>query len=155
MTQTALFQTPEAPPPPPPWATVLPQWLQDQIPADTPRTGKTVNLQPCRKCGAITLHALDTATDYVTDTRADPALLTNDQEVQALLDGRTTHTLRLHLITEPELASRNRWAIQNQPSNTSAHPVVPDHRCNDPLGYPLPWETIYHRPKDTNGQPPF
>lgn len=154
MTQPALFTTPEPPPPPPPWTNALPPWLATTITPDQPRLGKTANLQPCKRCGAITLHALDTGLDYLTDTRVDPTLLTNDQELQALLTGRTTHTLRTGHTTDPEIAYRNRWTIRAHPANTSRHPIVPNHVCHQTIGYPIPWETIYTR-KEINHECPF
>ena len=154
MTQPALFHTPEPPPPPPPWTATLPAWLAATIPPDTPRLSKTANLQPCRRCGALTFHAFDAGHDYVTDTRVDPTLLTNDQELHALLTGRTTHTLRTSTTTNPEIAYRNRWVIQAHPANTNKHPVVPNHICHQPIGYPIPWETIYNH-KETTNECPF
>lgn len=154
MTQASLFHTPEPPPPPPAWTASLPDWLAATIPTEPQRLGKTANLTPCHRCGAITFHALDTGWDYLTDTRADPTLLTNDQELQALLTGRTTHTLRTSRHTDPEIAYRNRWTIRAHPANTNRHPVVPNHVCHQPIGYPIPWENIYLH-KETQNECPF
>lgn len=154
VTQAALFHTPQPTPPPPPWTAALPDWLAATIPPELPRLGKTANITPCPRCGTITLHALDTGHDYLTDTRADPTLLTNDLEVQALLTGRTTHTLRTGLTTHPEIAYRDTFTIRTHPANTSRHPVIPNHICHQPLGYPIPWETIYNH-KETTHECPF
>lgn len=149
MTQPALFNTPRPrKPAAASWLDQLPEWLHETAATHaTQPIGKTARILPCQRCGAITLHALDAAWDHVTDTRADPALLTTDLELQCILTSRTTHTLRPGH-SGIQISERTKWNLAARPANRSTQPIAPAHRCHQPIGYPIPWELLYTPPKE-------
>ena len=147
MTQPALFTPPPTATSLPPrwaWITLLPDWVADHVLQATNRTGYDPAADTCRRCHAIILRALDDTHDGATTLKADPTMLTPQQELDCLLAHRTTITLHgqpFGNLTRPRLRSRNQWHIQNHPAGQQG-PTLPAHRCRQPIGYPLPWEAI-------------
>lgn len=145
MTQTALFPKTEiqrqrtrknA------WLNQLPNWLADSIELTSPRLAETANLIPCPNCQVPVLQALDWDLDYKAQTTTDTTLLTTNQELQALINGRTTHELRIGWagIT---INGRNTWTLTARDANHNRHPIAPSHQCRHPLGIPIPWELLF------------
>lgn len=153
MSQPALFQT-TTQRTPDTWTANLPSWVTKAIHYQPRRLSATARLTPCPRCQTITLYALDTGYDECDTTRTDLTLLTTGDEIQALLAGRTTHELQAK-ITGITIRHRNHWRIASNPANTSHHPVAPNHRCGQRIGYPIPWNLLYTEPKGTNSEPPF
>ncbi|WP_018135429.1 hypothetical protein [Acaricomes phytoseiuli] len=137
-----------------PWAAGIPDWVIQATQAQPTRISATARLEPCPRCQQPTLHALDAGHDNCDTTRIDLTLLTNTDELQALVNGRTTHEL-ITRITGISLHIRNSSRISWNPANTSTTPVAPSHQCGQILGYPIPWNLIYTQPKGTNHEPPF
>lgn len=107
----------------------MPAWLQDQLVADGTMTGdfitRTLRPRHCRACAAPVLAAID---DLGLTTHIDPAPLTPEGELLALLAGRPTFaTFGADLC--------HRWAgeITHRPASTRA--VYAAHQCG---AAPLP-----------------
>lgn len=163
MTQAALFPKTELPrkrSKKNAWLNQLPNWLADNIEPTIPRLSETANLIPCPKCHTPTLQALDWDLDYRATTTTDTTLLTTNQELQALTNGRTTHELRI-TATGIIINQRNTWNLAARPANTNHYPIAPSHQCRQPLGIPIPWELLFPaihqaaQPTDPDQQPPF
>ncbi|WP_181034116.1 hypothetical protein [Arthrobacter sp. GMC3] len=163
MTQAALFPKTELPrqrKPKDAWLNALPNWLADSIEFTIPRLGTTANLIPCHKCGVPVLQALDWDHDYTWATTTDTTLLTTNQELQALIQGRTTHELRI-VWDGITINHRNTWNLATRDANHNKHPIAPNHQCHQPLGIPIPWELLFPDiktasiPPDPDQPPPF
>lgn len=154
MTQSALFPTPSQRSTRERWLDQLPDWLIPTIENQNQRLSPYAHLASCPRCHQPILRALDNHWDHLSDAKVDLTLLTNADELQALLAGRTTHTIEKG-VTGITITERDKTAIQKKPANQSPHPVAPQHRCNEHLGYPIPWEHLYPRPKEATNEPPF
>lgn len=154
MTQSALFQTPTTRSIRERWLDHLPEWLIPTIENQNQRLSPYAHLASCPRCHQPVLRALDNRWDHVSEVKVDLALLTNADELQALLAERTTHTIEKG-ITGITITQRDRHTIRKTPANQSRHPIAPQHKCNQPIGYPIPWEYLFPRPKDVTNEPPF
>lgn len=154
MTQPTLFQTPTTRSIRERWLNQLPEWLIPTIENQNQRLSPYAHLTGCPRCHKPVLRALDNRWDHVCETRTDLTLLTAKDELQALLAGRTTHTIEKG-ITGITITERDRHAIRKTPAHKSRSPVAPQHQCGQPIGYPIPWEYLYPQPQGPNNEPPF
>lgn len=139
MTQEALFQL-AAPADP----AARPAWVEEVLLAGlTWRRSAAARLAPCRKCGGLTLHAADVGLDLMTESTVDLTLLDRGLELVALLAGRFTAELEISRHGGgPMIFRRDRWLAPTEP-NARRRLWVPEHVCNNPLGYEVPLEIIY------------
>jgi hypothetical protein len=122
----------------------MPDWLRRQIETENPNAfGKAARWKHCGRCGSWTLEGWDAYDDFAGLARIDPQTLDAEQELRAILDGRTTYDLEiqpnptgstkiLHRRTQHEITARPATPDPNH------RPVVPAHRCDAaPLGRQL------------------
>lgn len=134
-------------------------WLDAVLEAGlTWRRSAFARLAPCRKCSALTLHAADLGLDLMTESTVDPRILDRGLEVRALLAGRYTAELEVRKHGGgPVIYRRDRWLAKREP-NHRKRLWVPEHKCNDLIGYPIPLEIIYpteSRKQEINNVCPF
>lgn len=130
------------------WLLALPTWAQDQAQARyAARQSLLVRAEQCIRCTAIVITALDDEYDGATTARADPTLINPHDELACLLAGRTTY----ELTRNRRLRQRTQFTIGTK--RTAA--IVPAHRCNTPIGHPLPWEAIFTPPPKEHTECPF
>lgn len=85
-------------------------------------------LDTCPRCNSAIILALD-APIAGRPVKADPLSLTAEEELQALLAGRTTYNLHIQ-----KWATRRTLAVrlaEDMPHRE--HPVIADHRCPGPI----------------------
>jgi hypothetical protein len=102
----------------------IPAWLRDHIRANK----RTATLTQCRQCAAPILTGLDNDIAALT-AKTDPTPITPLGETIALLQGRNTYNLTTNSNGRKELDHRDQWQI----SAPRKHPVLPEHRCGQPL----------------------
>lgn len=111
----------------------IPKWLKDQIEQQDPATfGRYARWTECR-CGAAVLEAWDAYDNYAGQYRADPNRITSNEELDAILTGRQTFELRID-DRGKTLSRRDHHRIRKSPATAHKYPVVPEHKCNAPLG---------------------
>ncbi|KAB2347319.1 hypothetical protein [Actinomadura rudentiformis] len=121
-----------------------PAWLLRQ----TGGVFRTAILGRCPRCYAPILTGLDDDNAART-ARADPTPITPLGEAVALLAGRATYDL-LAPYGRRELWRRDQWHI----SGARKHPVLPEHRCGQPLDAHI--ETIQAGARYVSpAEPPF
>lgn len=102
-----------------------------------------VSVSACSQCGAALLCGLADG----TSVRADPTPLDVLAELLCRAAGRRTYTWRPDQGATSVLTNRDRWRIV-----TRRWPVVPEHRCGQPIAPPFPVATGEGPDPD---QPPF
>lgn len=119
-------------------------WLAEVVLAGMSwRRSAVARLAPCRRCEAWTFHAADLGLDLMTESTVDPALLDRGLELEALLAGRFTAELEINRHGGgPFIHRRDRWSTPTEPA-VRGRVWVPEHRCFEPLGVPLPLEIFY------------
>ena len=125
-------------------AGALAPWVEEILIGDLAwRRSAVARLAPCRKCGGLTLYAADMGLDLMTESTVDPRLLDRDLEIRVLLAGRFTAELEVRRHGGgPLIFRRDRWLAAREP-NSRKRLWVPEHKCNEPVGYELPLEMIY------------
>lgn len=151
-------------PPADPFTAAVPGWLREALEDVNPaRRSAYVKLHPCPRCASPVLTAADMGLDLMADSTVDPALLTADTEVEALLAGRYTAELDVSRHGAGVMVfRRDRW-LMLKPAGARGRFAVPEHRCRHPLGVPIPWQILYPRvyaqahqpPKEHDDTPPF
>lgn len=107
----------------------------------------------CPNCTMWVLAGLDApkcAGAAIVDTRP----LNQLGETLALLDGRTTYTLR-RIHTRIELDHRNQWAIAAHPAGNGSADVVVEHRCHTPDLPGTATAYSYTAAQETPDEPPY
>jgi hypothetical protein len=113
-------------------------YMLEQIKAAHPEAfGHFAHWVQCRRCSAWTLQGYDWTEDWAGLGIVDPAQLDTMTELQALVSGRRTYEIILRDNTKT-LRSRDQWRIGAHTPETVKDPVVPAHRCFEPLGVPIP-----------------
>jgi hypothetical protein len=144
MTRPKQLELPGVPKPPGktgPTDPTIPAWLRKAIETENPTAfGKLARWRKCR-CGAWTIDGWDANDDYAGHATTDPTTLTTTEELQALLQRRWTY----HLIIDNgtlgiTLSRRDQWTVQAKPPPVARYPVTPAHKCNHPIGSPIPSE---------------
>ena len=101
----------------------LPEWKQAIIAVNQRKAKATA----CKQCGAHIAVGLDDD-QCALPAAADPTPLTWAGELAARLNGRRTY----------EIAARELWhRYREQLRRPAPDPVLPEHRCNDPV--PTTW----------------
>ena len=115
----------------------MPNWLRQVIETKNPTAfGKFARFETCGWCGAIIISGWDAYDDYAGKYRLDPAGLDTLTELAAIMTGRLTFELR----TTHEgmtISRRDSHRIEARRPETHDWPVLPEHRCQKPLGRPL------------------
>lgn len=133
--QPALFPTTKTGPPSKPG---LPEWLRRQIETQDPATfGRFAKWADCRKCGALTLEGWDAYDDYAGHYAADPNRISTAEELDAVSMGRQTFEIRTDQDGRKTLSRRDHHRITASPATAHKWPVIPEHKCNAPLGKKL------------------
>jgi hypothetical protein len=119
-------------------------------PSWTPeRLSTRARLEPCPKCHALVIRALDGPVAAI-DVRCDPTPLDLIGELSIRLQGRATYDL-IGRTDRKELAYRDEWRIKKR-----EWPVLPKHICPGPVSTKALIETRKPKPrKATNDVPPF
>lgn len=139
MTQEALFPSPAADPAVP----ADPVLEEVLIASQGWRRSAVSRLAPCRRCGALTFHAADMGLDLCAESTVDPRQLDRGLEVACLLAGRYTAELEVRPHGGgPLIYRRDVWLTRREPRERRRL-WVPEHKCNNPIGYELPWEIFY------------
>lgn len=116
----------------------IPKWMLEQIKAEHPEAfGHHAHWVQCR-CGVMVLHGADWTNDWAGEYDVDPARLDALTELAALTAGRRTFEVIIR-DTDKTLRSRDQWQIRAHPPETIPDPVVPLHRCHEPIGTPIPF----------------
>lgn len=95
-----------------------PRWVPERL-------STTARFDPCPRCDALTIRALDSPVAGL-DVRLDPTPLDLIGEIRARLEGRATYDLIGTL--KKEIAYRNQWRIKKR-----NYPILPAHRCPGPV----------------------
>jgi hypothetical protein len=116
----------------------LPDWLRRAIEEKNPNTfGRHARWEICGLCSAIILTGWDAYDDYAGHYKLDPAQLDTMAELAALLAGRDTFELRHDDDGNKTISRRDQHRILASPASSHRWPVLPQHRCRQPLGQPL------------------
>lgn len=119
-------------------------WLGEVLEAAlTWRRSAVARLAPCRRCGALTLHAADMGLDLLTESTVDPRLLDRGLEIRALLAGRFTAEVEPRRHGGGPLIFRRDADLAKRVPAVRRRLWVPEHKCFDPLGHEVPLELFY------------
>ncbi len=116
-----------------------PRWIPERI-------STTARFEPCPKCHALTIRALDNPVAGI-DTRLDPTPLDLVAELQARISGRWTYDL-IGIGARKEIAFRDQWRIKKR-----NWPVLPRHQCPGPVPTTALLRT--RRKREVDDEPPF
>ena len=118
-----------------------PPWVREPI-------STRARLDPCPRCHAPTIRALDSPTAGL-DVRLDPTPLGLAEELHARISGRMTYDL-IGGGDRKEIALRDQWSIRQR-----KWPVLPAHKCPGvgPLKGPVSRPRRKERANDD--RPPF
>lgn len=115
----------------------MPAWLLEQIQVEHPEAfGHHAHWRVCGRCGVIVLRGADWTSDWAGEYDVDPARLDTTTELESLQHGRRTFEVLIR-DKDKTLRSRDPWRIRAKTPEAVADPVVPLHRCNEPLGEPM------------------
>lgn len=116
----------------------LPDWLRRQLEEKNPNAfGRHAQWKICPRCGSVTLAGWDAYYDYAGHVTTDPAQLDTRQELAALLAGRDTFELRTDQDGNKTISRRDHHRIRANPASQHRWPVIPEHRCGQPIGRQL------------------
>ncbi len=116
----------------------MPDWLRRVIEDKNPTAfGKWAHWAVCKKCGLVVLAGWDAYDDYAGHYVTDAARLDTAQELAALLGGRDTFELRTDPDGHKTISRRDHHRIRASPAAGHRWPVIPEHRCGQPLGQQL------------------
>lgn len=119
--------------------TNLPAWLRQQIETQHPNTfGRLAGWHKCPRCKAWTLAGWEALDDYAGHATVDPLQLDTLNETRAILAGRTTYELIIENTGAKTLRRREQHGIAAKPATTHRYPILPAHKCGQPLGAPIP-----------------
>jgi hypothetical protein len=116
----------------------MPDWLRRQLEAKNPNAfGRHAVWQICPICGHVILTGWDAYDDYAGRYKTDPAQLDTMGELAAVLTGRHTFELRTDADGNKTISRRDHHRILASPASGHRWPVIPQHRCGQPLGRKL------------------
>jgi hypothetical protein len=113
----------------------IPPWLLRILEEKHPNSfGRLARWTICPRCGLVTLSGWDAYDDYAGHYVTDPAQLDTLGELAALLAGRDTFELRTDPDGSKTISRRDQHRIRASPAGNHRWPVIPEHRCGQPLG---------------------
>lgn len=116
----------------------LPDWLRRQLEEKNPNAfGRHAQWKICGKCAAVVLAGWDAYDDYAGHYTTDPAQLDTAQELAAVITGRDTFELRTDADGNKTISRRDAHRIRASAASEHHWPVIPEHRCGQPLGQQL------------------
>lgn len=113
-----------------------------------PRLTTKARLEPCGRCNALVLRALDAPVAGI-DVRCDPTPLDLVAEIRARMADTPTYDL-INVGLVKEIAFRDEWRIKKR-----KWPVLPKHRCPGPISTKALYQARQETKRTTPDNPPF